>query len=52
MFALQEQHKEIIKLLIEKGANVNMKNNNGKTALDLVKTQEIKNLLTKAGAKI
>ena len=42
---------EMVKLLIEIGADVNIKNNYGKTALDLAKTKEIKELLKKAGAK-
>ena len=42
---------ETVKLLIENEADINIKNNDGKTALDLAKTEEIKKVLRKAGAK-
>ena len=42
---------EIVKYLVEKGANVNIKDNHGRTALDLAETEEIKKVLRKAGAK-
>ena len=43
-------HTEIVKLLIEKGADVNAKDSNGKTVLDFAKTDEMKELLRKHGA--
>ena len=42
---------EMVKLLIEIGADVNIKNNDGKTVLDLAKTKEIEEVLRKAVAK-
>ena len=42
---------EMVKLLIEIGADVNIKNKEGKTALDLADTEEIKEVLRKAGYK-
>lgn len=50
MRASKEGNLEIVKYLIEKGADVNIKNYEGKTALDLAKTEEIKEVLVKAGA--
>lgn len=40
-----------VKKLIEQGADVNAHDSNGKTALDVAKTDEVKELLTKAGGK-
>ena len=42
---------EIVKYLVEKGADINIKNNNGKTALDLADSEKIKEILRKTGAK-
>jgi ankyrin repeat protein len=44
-------HLETIKILIKNGANVNLKNNQGETPLDLAKSKEIKEYLIKHGAK-
>ncbi len=41
----------MVKLLVENGADVNIKNNDGYTALDFARDEEIKELLRKAGAK-
>ena len=51
MNASYNGHLKIVKFLIENGADINIKNNDGKTALDLAKTEEIKKVLRKAGAK-
>ena len=42
---------ETVKLLIESGADINIKNEDGKTALDWAATEEIKEVLRKAGYK-
>lgn len=44
-------YSEIVKYLVEKRADINIKNNNGKTALDLADSKEIKEVLRKTGAK-
>ena len=43
--------KEVAESLLAKGADVNAQDNNGKTPLDLAKTDEMKALLRKYGAK-
>ncbi len=45
MIAARNGDKEIVKLLLEKGANFTVKNADNKTASDLAKTQEIKEIL-------
>ncbi len=49
--ATHYNHPEILKLLIDKGGKVNLKLSNGSTAIDLAKSDEIKEILKKAGAK-
>ena len=44
-------YSEIVKYLVEKGADINIKNNDGKTTLDLADSEEIKEVLRKAGYK-
>ena len=44
-------HLEVVKYLLENGADINAKNDYDKTALDLAKTEEIEEVLRKAGAK-
>lgn len=44
-------NKELAELLLAKSAEVNAQDNNGKTPLDLAKTDELKALLRKYGAK-
>ena len=54
MLASQEGYVEIVQLLIENGTNLNVKNNDGKTAMNIAKTnkrKEIFKILKKAGAK-
>lgn len=51
MWASLSRNLEFVKYLIENGADVNIKNNNGKTALDMAESEEIKEVLRKAGAK-
>ena len=51
IYAAEHGNLEIVKYLVEKGANVNIKDNHGRTALDLAETEEIKEVLRKAGAK-
>lgn len=45
------RNKEVAAILLIRGAEVNSKNNDGKTPLDLAKTGEMKALLRKCGAK-
>jgi ankyrin repeat protein len=51
MFAVQLTTPDIATLLIDAGANVNVKNDYGKTALNLAPSPEIIDLLKAAGAK-
>ena len=51
MWASQLGHLEIVKYLVEKGADINIKNEDGNTALDWAATEEIKEVLRKAGYK-
>lgn len=51
MIASCKGNLEIVKLLVDNGADINIKNNNGKTALDLADSEEIKEVLRKTGAK-
>ena len=44
-------YSEIVQYLVEIGADINIKNEDGKTALDLADTEEIKEILRKAGDK-
>ena len=50
IYAAEYVNLETVQFLIENGADFNIKNNEGKTALDLAKTEEIKEVLRKAGA--
>jgi len=52
--ASQEGHREIVKLLLEKGADANAKDKDGKTPLDRALSEghtEIVKLLREANAK-
>jgi ankyrin repeat protein len=51
MAASLNGHAEIVKLLLEKGANPGLKNNEGKTALDYAENSDINRLLEKAGTR-
>ena len=51
IYAAEYVNLEIVQFLIESGADINIKNNDGKTALDLADTEEIKEVLRKAGTK-
>lgn len=42
-------HVEIVKLLLKKGADINAKNNEGKTAIEVTKSEEIKKILAPPG---
>ena len=45
MCASQYGHKEIVQLLLNRGANIDLKNEDGQTALDYAKTDEIKEMI-------
>ena len=51
MIASSIGHFNIVKYLVKNGADVNLKDESGKTALDYVKTYEIRQFLINAGAK-
>lgn len=51
MLASSIGHKDIVECLIEYNADVNIRNVINVSALDCAKTDEIKNMLIKAGAK-
>ena len=38
-------HTDIVRMLVEKGADLNVKDNRGQTAADKAKNQEIKQIL-------
>lgn len=44
-------YSEIVKYLVKNGADINIKNEDGNTALDWAATEEIKEILRKAGYK-
>ena len=46
MFAVKSGSNEIVKLLLKKGANPNIKNSNGKQAIDYAESKEIKDMLS------
>ena len=46
-----EGHKEVVELLIAKGASVNAKDDDGETPLDEASGKEIPDLLRKHGGK-
>ncbi len=50
IIASQEGHEPIVQILLDKGAEVNVRENGGRTALKFAKTQKIKTLLKAAGA--
>ena len=49
--AAREGHKEVIELLIAKGADVNVKDDDGTTPLDMADDKETADLLRKHGGK-
>ena len=51
MLASEAGHFEVVKYLVENGANANLKDNDGKTALDFAETDEIRQFLINNGAK-
>ena len=53
MEAASNGNLETVKLLIENGADVNIKNNDGKTVLDLAdfEDEDMKEVLRKSGGK-
>ena len=50
-FAAREGHKKIVELLIDKGADMNAKANDGTTPLDMADDKETADLLRKHGGK-
>jgi ankyrin repeat protein len=48
MVASMNGYAEIVKLLLEKGGNPSLKDNEGKTALDYAGNPDIKNLLKRS----
>ena len=48
--ASQEGHEAIVQILLAKGAEVNVRENGGGTALKYAETQKIKKLLKASGA--
>ncbi len=51
MLASEFGHLEIVKYLVENGADINIKDKNWDTALNYARTEKIKEVLRKAGAK-
>ena len=50
MFASKKDHKNIVRVLIEKGADANIKDKQGQTASYYTKEDDIKELLTNPSA--
>ena len=50
IIASREGHEAIVQILLDKGAEVNVRKNGGRTALKFAKAQKIKTLLKAAGA--
>lgn len=50
MNAVEEDNFEVIKVLLEAGADSNLKNKKGESALSLAKTEEAKQYLIAYGA--
>ena len=50
-YAVEKGHKDIVKLFIEKGADVNIKANNKKTPFQLTDDEDMKNLLLRGYKK-
>ena len=46
MYAVKSGSNDIVKLLLKKGANPNIKNSNGKQAIDYAESKEIKDMLS------
>jgi len=51
MEAARHRKAEAVRLLLSKGAKVNIKDQNGSTALSSTGSEEVKKLLMDAGAK-
>ena len=51
MQAVAQGHTDIVKLLLENGADIDIKTHKGHTALNFAKNDEIKNLLLQAKAE-
>jgi ankyrin repeat protein len=51
MIAAENSKPDAVKLLIEKGADVNAKDKKGRTALNFAVNEDIKKALSAAGAK-
>ena len=51
MYASLNRYTAIVELLLTHGADINAKSDCGRTALDLAKNEEIKQLLRQHGAK-
>ena len=45
MCASQYGHKEIVQLLLDFNADIDLKDNKGKTAFDLAETEEIREMI-------
>jgi ankyrin repeat protein len=50
MMASEQSHLDVVQALLENGADVNAKGNDGTTALSVAKDDEVKTVLTEAGA--
>ena len=51
MHASLSWHAEVVKMLLEKGADIEAKDKKGKTALDLAENDEVKKMLEDARNK-
>ncbi|MDR1141330.1 MAG: ankyrin repeat domain-containing protein, partial [Planctomycetaceae bacterium] len=49
--AIHSNNLEVVKCFVEKGADISTRNNAGKTPLDVIKSEDVAEILRNAGGK-